>query len=189
MSLKLTNNLVELAAIPSDINEHLIRIKDLVINNNCKTVVELGVRSGVSTQALLAGIDETGGKLYSYDIQPILPTDGPRNTSIIERLGHLEVPNWKFELGSSLEVYKYWKDEELDLIFIDTDHTPEQIYKELILWTPKVRIGGLIVMHDVAEPSFKLMEGITKFLREKPNYSYEEYTNNNGLGILWKEQE
>jgi predicted O-methyltransferase YrrM len=30
--------------------------------------MEIGVRSGVSTSALLAGIEEHGGKLYSFDI-------------------------------------------------------------------------------------------------------------------------
>jgi len=50
---------------PSDINEHLVTLRDLAAN--CAHVTEFGVRKGVSTFALLHG---QPNRLISYDIQP-----------------------------------------------------------------------------------------------------------------------
>jgi hypothetical protein len=48
----------------SDIQDHLPRLYEAA-KGNC---MEIGVRSGVSTSALLAGIEAHGGHLYSFDI-------------------------------------------------------------------------------------------------------------------------
>jgi len=50
--------------------------------------------------------------------------------------------------GTSEEVVDYFQPGELDMVFIDGDHTPEGIALDLKLWVPKVRQGGLILGHD-----------------------------------------
>lgn len=40
------------------------------------------------------------------------------------------------------------KDEELDFVFLDANHTYEEILKDIELWTPKVRRRGLVMGHD-----------------------------------------
>jgi len=40
------------------------------------------------------------------------------------------------------------KDESLDFIFIDADHSYEHCKQDIELWSPKVRPGGMISGHD-----------------------------------------
>ena len=183
----LRQNLIELSTITTDINEHLEFMYSLVISRKAQTVVELGVRTGVSTQAWLAGVEETGGYLSSYDIQNLLTLDNPPNTNFLVRLGDpiLYEKYWKFTVGSSLEVHTEWKSNQIDILFIDTDHTAKQLYMELTLWHEKV--NGLIVLHDVTVPHIDMRQGLMKFLSEHSEYMYDERVNNNGLGIISKE--
>lgn len=50
---------LQLSTTPSDIHEHLSTLKILARNSN--SVIELGGRNGVSTWALLAGIQNCHG--------------------------------------------------------------------------------------------------------------------------------
>ena len=50
--------------------------------------------------------------------------------------------------GDSKEVYKQFEDESIDIIFIDGDHTPEGFKKDIELWYPKVKTGGIFSGHD-----------------------------------------
>ena len=107
---------------------------------DCQTVVEFGVRGGVSTWAILEGLP-SDGHLYSVDIIDCvvpLPVSGD--------------PRWTFIVGDDLapEVQARLP-EKADLVFIDTDHTYYQTVEELryaLTFEPK-----RIVMHDyVMEP-------------------------------------
>lgn len=58
-----------------------------------------------------------------------------------------------FILGSSLTTHNYFREKELDVIYIDTDpHTLDQLKEEMELWIPKVKPGGLVILHDYAHP-------------------------------------
>jgi hypothetical protein len=37
---------------------------------------------------------------------------------------------------------------EFDLVFIDADHSYEAVKRDWRDWTPKLKIGGLIALHD-----------------------------------------
>lgn len=187
--MNLKQNLDSLVLIPSDINALLPALYERARSK--QVVVELGVRGGVSTQALLCGVAEGTGKLYSYDIEDIITGAHVyfNGTSFFERLDYTDPyikERWKFKQVSSLEVYKDWPDESIDVLFIDTDHTKEQIYKELTLWVPKVKRDGCILMHDVCVPRFDLKLGVNQYLSEHPELDYDELTYNNGLGIITK---
>jgi len=181
-----------LAKIPSDINEHLFTLYNNVVSDGRKVVVELGVRAGLSTQALLTAIAQMPmAKLYSYDLDPLRPKDTPPNTTLLERIP--EAQNYDFwdfkfgpEKGNSLLVHDQWGPESIDYLFIDTEHKPEQLYKELNLWHGKVKNTGLIVLHDTIVPAFRLKEAISQFLKENANYRYMEYMYNNGLGVIFE---
>jgi hypothetical protein len=63
-------------ATPSDIVEHLEYLYLTVVDSKAQVVVELGVRSGNSTAALLAAVERTGGHLYSIDVAiPVWPLE------------------------------------------------------------------------------------------------------------------
>ena len=183
---ELESNVWFLAKIPMDINEHLVKMMDTIVQKNAKVVVELGCRGGVSSQAFIAGVAKAGGFVTSYDIHPLKKVDGPRNTTLIERLGSpTRVKDyWRFKIGSSLEVHEEWEDGSIDVLFIDTDHTKEQIYNELNLWGKKVKPDGLIMVHDVTLENVTLRQGLMEFLAENDKYVYEEDPHNCGMGFL-----
>lgn len=125
----------------SDIQHHIGLLYSLARGN----VLELGTRGGVSTAALLAGVEARGGHLYSIDI---------------DDCSHLfEHPQWTFVQGSSVDEETPRRLYEIvggggvpsrgfDLLFIDTIHTYEHVLAELELWARTVVMGGHILLHD-----------------------------------------
>ena len=105
-----------------------------------KTIVEWGVRGGVSTWALLDGLPEDG-HLWSVDVVDCVVPPRVSND-----------PRWTFIVGDDLDpAIKAQLPDRADLVFIDTSHTYEQTVGELayaLTFEPK-----RIVMHDyVMEP-------------------------------------
>ena len=119
-------------ATPSDIQHHLPLLFSLAKGN----VLELGTRSGVSTAALLAGVERHGGFVHSVDMDDCSQVAA----------GHAQ---WCFIRGDSRNPELIEQvDTPIDLLLIDTDHTYEQATAELSLWGPHVAPGGTIAMHD-----------------------------------------
>ena len=121
-------------ATQSDIQHHLPLLFSLARGN----VVELGTRSGVSTAALLAGVERRGGTVVSVDIDPAC-------AKVAE--GH---PQWSFICADSRHpgLPEESGGGQIDLLFIDTEHQYEITQAELALWADYVRPGGHICLHD-----------------------------------------
>jgi predicted O-methyltransferase YrrM len=97
-------------------------------------ILEIGVRDGASTSALLLGLEQRGGYLTSVDIQ--------------DCSGLWTHPQWRVLCqDSKLCVF----DEGVfDLVFIDGDHSPEGFRRDLENCIRWVRPGGLILCHDIS---------------------------------------
>ncbi len=109
---------------------------------DCTTIVEWGVRGGVSTWAFLDGLPPDG-RLYSVDIVDcVVP---PRVSGD---------PRWTFVVGDDLDPeVRAQIPATADLVFIDTSHTYEQTVAELGIvldYAPRK-----IVMHDVNQPQVR----------------------------------
>lgn len=161
----------------SDINEHLPTLSTYA--SECNVIVELGMRYGLSTVALLHGIGK--GSLYSYDIQKTFAAQG------ISELAKDNDINFVFTEANDLEV----EIPECDLLFIDTLHNYSQLKAELSLHASKSR--KYIIMHDTTSFGTKdesgSGQGLNAAIREflSANKSWKQkavYTNNNGLTIL-----
>ncbi len=124
-------------AATSDIGLHLPYLHQRA--RRAKVALELGVRNGCSTAALLAGLEESDGYLWSVDVG--LP--GPPAS------GWMDHPRWSFFQGDDM-----WPDiqadtpQELDLLFIDSSHRYQHTLDELALYGPRVKVGGVILLHD-----------------------------------------
>lgn len=126
---------VQYANSQSDIQHHLPLLYALSSGN----VVELGTRTGVSTAALLAGVERNGGHVWSVDVDP---------QSAQVAAGH---PEWTFVQASSTDlstVKALKKALPCDLLLIDTLHTEDHVAAELSIWAQHVRPGGSICIHD-----------------------------------------
>ena len=167
-----------LCATPSDIYEHLPTFVDLVTSRNAQHVIELGTRSGVSTIAWLYGLEQTGGRLTSIDID--------------ERPDIGEHDRWEFLQGDDMHPSIVGQLSLADIVFIDTSHLYEHTFHELNLYRWLVRPGGVIVCHDTelarpegapARPAFPVRTAIEEFV-ETNGYDWTNHRNCFGLGII-----
>lgn len=119
---------------PTDIHEHLPTFVELCVELDARKVIELGVRSGVSTIAWLVGLDKTGGELWSVDM-----SGAP----------DIEADRWTFLRGHDLDpIVLAELPNQADIVFIDTSHHYNDTLRELETYLPRVRPGGRIVLHD-----------------------------------------
>ena len=121
--------------LTGDIHEHLPTLREYA--SKCETVVEMGVRSVVSTWAFLKGLSESGGtikKLTSVDIENI------DMENVIQCAKDVGI-DMKFVQHDSATV-----DVETDLLFIDTWHVYAHLKRELEFHHSKV--SKYIIMHD-----------------------------------------
>jgi hypothetical protein len=66
----------------------------------------------------------------------------------------------------SLDAVADFEDSSLDFIYIDGNHEFDHIMSELIAWTPKVKIGGIVSGHDYAPRyRFGVMEAVNAYTR------------------------
>ena len=157
----------------SDIQAHLPALYGAA----CGLVVELGTRSGVSTAALLAGVEAHGGRVYSID------TD-PASGRLFEHI------QWRFVHGSSTDqatldrLLRAESDPGLriQLLLIDTLHTRSQVEAELALWAPFVAAGGVIAFHDT-ESFPEVRETVEDWCRSV-GLTAEYHSGSNGMAFV-----
>lgn len=171
----------ERCQVNSDISDHLPTLYEHAAIGDAK-VIELGVRSGESTFAFLAAIAEHGGSLWSCDID--------RPPFYLQVQEH--APFWTFVLGDDLWSCAAAPD-DADVVFIDTSHTYDQTVAELDLYAPKLRAGGVILLHDTElrqpaasprhDPLFPVRVAAEEFAAES-GWDLELVPGCNGLGII-----
>jgi hypothetical protein len=154
--------------MPSDINEHLPALKELVAG---KTVLELGTRTGNSSTAFIAGRPK---ELVSVDLDfsrldPQIPAG-----AILSG-----VPWTRIERDSRIPF-----DRKFDVVFFDTLHTEAHLAAEIEAHGD----ADILVFHDTTTnwtdgenggPGLK--NAIEKLIGK---YEAQEFTRNNGLMIL-----
>jgi hypothetical protein len=165
----------------SDINEHLPTLKKYA--KECETIVEMGVRTIVSTWAFLSGNPK---KLISVDYKN--PSEyNSTDLPLVETSSKERGIDFSFILSDSRTV----DIPECDLLFIDTLHTYPQIKVELEVHSKKVK--KYIVFHDtetfrtVGEINTEvgIWPAIEEFLEKNPEWTIHEiFKNNNGLTII-----
>lgn len=153
----------------TDVQAHLPMLFDYARGN----VVELGVRAGISTSALLAGVEVHGGHVYSIDRDP-------NCAGVFD--GHLQ---WTFLCSDSLDerVLAYLPD-EITTLFIDTGHTYEQTLAELKLYGSRMSGTGRILLHDTDDGS--TFPGVRQAIYEYCGLSrfFWLYPGSYGLGVI-----
>lgn len=181
---------------PSDIHEHLPIFVQAVEDLKATKVIELGVRYGVSTIAWLYAL-EGRGNLWACDVSfPIPAYPGAPDLLNPQEPGGIGVqPHWVFLLGDchGQQIFQMLPD-EVDIVFIDTNHVYEETLLELEMYYPKVRNGGRIYLHDTAiqttgnavtpQPPFPVRTAVEEFC-EKNDLRWENRNNCYGLGCIY----
>jgi len=155
----------------SDIQHHLGLLFSFAKGN----VLELGTRSGVSTAALLAGVERHGGTVVSIDIDPACAEVAK---------GH---PQWSFICADSRDASlpEASGGGLIDLLLIDTEHRLEITSAELELWEPHVKGGGYICLHDT-ETFPGVRRAIENYCAARPDLQVTYVLPCHGMGIIHK---
>ena len=169
----------------SDIKGHMPFLRETAASYREPVVIELGTRTGNSTAAFLAGCSGNGGKVWSVDIaDPEVPD-------------HWREPMWlgPWEFLKADDVSpaaQGWLPLECDILFIDTSHTFEQTLAELRLYVPRVKPGGVVLLHDTEweppghatdYPTGTVTEALNAYCEES-GLSWVNRTGSYGLGII-----
>lgn len=205
MSLTIDKFYKHVCAQPSDINEHLPTLCTYAAE--CEAVAEMGVRTIVSTWALLKGLISSHKplkKLICIDIEPI------PDMSEVAAIAKSEGIDLTFQCCDSVAADL---GEGVDMLFIDTWHIYGHLRRELAAHHAKTR--RYIVMHDttvdaiygeslrcksdllsqMAQTGYSLDDvtaglerAVVEFLAEHPEWKIvAKYENNNGLTILGRQ--
>ncbi|MBA7651546.1 hypothetical protein ES703_59365 [subsurface metagenome] len=130
---------------------------------------EIGSGAFTFSQAILAGMEQTAGMLYTCDPNPKIKYAHPRMA---------------FSPIKSDEAAKTW-DLPIDLLMIDGNHTYPQVKKDFNNFYPFVSPWGVIIFHDINVGS---APGVKKLWNEiKPHHQIlAEILTWPGLGVIRK---
>ena len=172
---------------PSDIHEHLPTLRKYT--EECDSVLELGVRWIVAAWAFIAGqpkhyvgMDISHPSEFGADLEEL------RNSAIQNG-----VESFEFIQDNDLDPNVYNSLPNFDLVFVDTDHTYEQVKNELNIYHTKA--NKYIILHDTISFRYGGFEGdkkgiwsaVNEFLSSHPEWElWESFANNNGLTVLKK---
>lgn len=162
--------LPELATVirtKGDMQPHVQRLHDLVVEMGARNIVELGVRKGASSAAFLHAVHQTDGHLTSVELtepQPFVDT------------------RWSFIGGDDMSpgVIAQVPD-DIDVLFIDTTHRWNHTAAELDVYGRMVRDGGVVACHDTDLPG--VMEPLRAFWRER-GVEWREWRESHGLAFV-----
>lgn len=135
----------------------------LVKSIKAKNIVEIGTFRGYSAHIMSLA----GAKVTSYDITDHKP----------------RFEGFTVKRGSSVDV----TETDIDAAYIDGNHRYESTKQDFEKLWPRIRAGGLIIIHDV-NPYADFSVGPTKFMDELIAKGYEciRIPTYRGLGVVKK---
>lgn len=178
------------------VKSEFLEFASIVQRQKPKAFLEIGTRNGGTffvlcrlsdPQAIVISLDLPGGQFgggYTPFQIPVIR----RMKSPGQRLHLLRTDSHKAE--AKLRTEHALKGSQLDLLFIDGDHTYEGVKRDFEMYSPMVQAGGLVVFHDIVEipgPEF----GVHRFWNEvKSGYQHQEIIENpkqgwGGIGVLY----
>jgi predicted O-methyltransferase YrrM len=129
-------------------------------------IVELGSWQGRSSVLLAAGLcGAVNARLFCVD--PFEADENPRYQSayydpLVAKMRHSLRRGFDWNIrrcgvakivharkGYSYEVARDWKD-PIDVLFIDANHEYACVHRDFRLWSPFVKLGGIVALHDVS---------------------------------------
>ena len=177
--MSLHDDYLERAAPWSDVQDCMQRLHDWAARCPQVRVLELGVRGGNSTSAVLAAAEKADGHVWSVDIaQPTVPAQWA------------ESGRWTFILGDDMIVTP--PAGQFDVLFIDTSHACAHTLAELRRYVPLVAPGGTVLLHDTrleapelvgVQPPFPVARALDAFCAETGR-SWTDHDAQYGLGEI-----
>lgn len=120
-----------------------------------KTGVEVGVEKGQYSFLLM----QANPKMKMYGVDPYQKFEGYLDHIMAETFPRLRAKaeenlkpysRYKFIIKTSEDAVKDFKDNSLDFVYIDGNHSYPFAKFDIEAWTPKVKEGGIVSGHDYA---------------------------------------
>jgi len=179
----------------------IIRLCELIEKTRPQRICEIGAADG-GTTCLFAQVVAPDATLISVDLSFSRSRQSAvkRFARFGQKLFCLQADSHRAE---TLEkVQRCLGGQQLDVLFIDGDHSYEGVSADFNLYSSLVRDGGIIILHDIV-PDFRTcygiqtsadVGGVPQFWKEvKTRYSrFEEIIEDKeqdgyGIGIIWKQ--
>ena len=168
------------------VHPHFGYLETLIRQHGLKRGAEVGVFMGYHSEHILQACRNV--HLYLVDPYKVMEGSGYDDwnnlvfTVLHYRLRYrfLKYKRAHFIRKTSDEAIKEFKKNELDFVYLDADHRYEGIKKDLKMWEPKIKTGGIIAGHDY---NSKQWPGVTKAVNEWAKKN--SYTIKSGLGMFW----
>lgn len=127
-------------------------------------VVEIGTGQGCSLIRILYGLSlHKTAHVWSIDL---VDKREATQASLIQT----GIPSVKYTLvtGDSSEIGRHWT-AEIDMMYIDGRHSYEGVSDDILIWTPHVKIGGVVVFDDYGND----LHQVTKAVDEHMTYVWK----------------
>jgi|TARA_R110002012_G_scaffold61887_1_gene162379 predicted O-methyltransferase YrrM len=161
--------------VTQQVREELFDFLTLLLNNNVKRMVQIGLGHWASTHFILSLLLDhiTTVEYDSEFIERYRPEMDEDFESIIQ--------------GDSTVVHTDLEG-EFDAVFIDGNHSYEYVKKDLENFLPKVKQGGIVALHDVNFEGERY--GSPQVLRESGyNWNFISYSAEVGIAYIIKGEE
>lgn len=181
-------------------HQHKFEILSLInyaTNYEPKTLCEIGTATG-GTNFLLSQCFGKAKKVAGIDL---IMKNQHKLEFYSDRLEHCYIRNDSTNPETFKQIQHFFKDDGIDFLFIDGDHSYDGVKRDFDIYSPLVNDSGLIIFHDIV-PDYK-----TKFNQDtgryagdvplfwndiKPKFEHKEFIKNPdqdglGIGVLhWK---
>jgi predicted O-methyltransferase YrrM len=167
---------------------------------NPNKILEIGSLMGFSLKHFMKYSSENS-TVISVDL-PVRDFCGPMDFRVKEQEENYSIkwPLWAKEFKTKLYLIKgmsQWNEtleqvkkiceNELDFLFIDGNHMYDYVKKDFEMYSPLVKKGGIVALHDIAENE---EGGVFNFWNEiKTKYNYKEILHSEkkekGIGVLY----
>ena len=177
---------------PSQVRAEINQLLTLISQIHPKTVLEIGTSLG-GTLYTFSKVAANNATIISVDLPRGYPlwkialyksfAQGSQKIHLVQ--GNSHAPS------TLSKVKKIINETEVDVLFIDGDHSYEGVKRDFEMYTPLVRNCGLVVFHDIVSGPSESVGGVPKFWSEiKCSYSYIEIVENwqqggFGIGVLF----
>lgn len=125
-------------------------ILECVIHERARTTAEVGLAKGISPSTTCHGLQINGG-VHHHVMDPY--QEAYENTGLImlREGGYSEI--FKYYPSFSEEVFPSLP--TLDYVFIDGSHLFDYTMVEFVFGDKKLRVGGIVALHDLWMPSLR----------------------------------
>lgn len=182
---------------PMQVKQEIQALLSILSKQNISALLEIGTANGgtlflftrmVNSNARIISLDLPGGKFggrYENFKIPFYTNFAQKNQRIFLVRADSHSPLSLSTVKSIL------KEQKLDFLFIDGDHTYKGVKMDFLMYGPFVRKGGLIALHDICKHPRETGCEVHKFWNEiKHAYLHQEIRSSQnqkwaGIGVLY----